>query len=505
MSSRYLIACLLASAVLASSAPAQDKPPAAAPAASPIAAVVEKEVKSLSSEEFPERQAALGRLQTLVAEQLKQRAQIQEILDTFTADLAKQQAALAMAGGSSDEEVQAQIAGLLEMERGLTGWTIQAVAAPLERRKALLNWGLTKETAPVLARAYSQNKRTRLQGVKELTKYEGEGADWTIARLINDSETAVRAAAMAACWNRKPSADIVNALWVRAVTGPLTNGGMGRIEPMMRADMEGMPDMIKVDFPGGDPMEFDAGDEANQFFDSQLAADVLVHLNSPLVAGRVRTLVADRIKEGKSLSLSSDPEWTLVSHRLIEAYAVKEAIPLLAAEALGVETDEMGGDMNGRPFMWSRRTMAIGSLCKLIGKDPADFDLMRARDMGDPRGWMWAVDINPEQMNGNFQADGAAVRAFYAFWKDHHAEYGVKEEPSNAGVPPVRGPGRGMMVPPIGPGGPRILPVRPVPEAAPDDIPGAAPTPLPNVAPDPAVDLPAAPRPRPAIRNGAAG
>src|SRR5207244_566596 len=81
-----------------------------------------------------------------------------------------------------------------------------------------------------------------------------------------------------------------------------------------------------------------------------------------------------------------DPDWTLVTHRLVETYGVKEAVPLLAAEALGTETDEMGGDMNGRPFMWSRRTMAMGALCKLVGKEGGGWGVYRSARMGDAGG-----------------------------------------------------------------------------------------------------------------------
>jgi hypothetical protein len=128
--------------------------------------------------------------------------------------------------------------------------------------------------------------------------------------------------------------------------------------------------------------------------------------------------------------------------------------------------------------MWSRRTMAIGTLCKLLGKDAADFEIMRAHDTGNPRDWMWAVDVNPQMANmGNNQADGNAVRAFFAFWKEHHAEYGVKEEPSNAGLPTVRRGGMGgKQVRPIPVDGPvQILPV-----------PGDAPA-TPYIAPEPPV------------------
>ena len=103
---------------------------------------VAREVKGLTAEDFAERQAALKRLEGLIAEQLKQRAAVQEIVDGLMKDLAKQEQALAMV---TDIEAQAQVAGLLEMERGMAGWTIQTMAEPVERRNELLAWGLGQE------------------------------------------------------------------------------------------------------------------------------------------------------------------------------------------------------------------------------------------------------------------------------------------------------------------------------------------------------------------------
>jgi hypothetical protein len=460
---------------------AQEKP--AGNAGAGISSAVEKEAKGLTAEDFPEREAALKRLRALMADQVKQRAEIQAVLNDLQTDLAKQQKALAVV---TDEEAQAQIAGLLEMERGIAGWTVQVMGEPVERRKALLDWGLGRDTAAVLARVYSDNRRVRLAGVKELAKMPDDvtgGAAWTLSRLINDPETPVRAAAMAACWSRKPTEDVVGALWFRAVTGPQGKSSAGADWPLR---MQEQAESLKVDFPGGEPMEFDNENEAAAFEDAELAGDVLIQLNSPLVAERVKGLVEERRKAGKSLVSEDDPDWTLVSHRLVEAYGVKEAIPTLAEEALAARSDEMGGDMNGRPFMWSSRSMAIGVLCKLVGKDPADFQVVRVRGADDPRAWIWAVDANPGAFNGNGggggpAADGAAVRAFYAWWKDHHGEYGVKEEPSAAGLPR---PGRGRRG-----GGPAIIPSQGpaggAPETAPADAGGR------GNAEGPAINLPA--------------
>ena len=255
-------------------------------------------------------------------------------------------------------------------------------------------------------------------------------------------------------------------LWHRAVGGPLATAGRGGRG--MAIDDAGSN--IKIDFPGtSDPMEFGEDDEANQFFDSQLAGSVLVHLDSDLVANKMKTLLAERMKQNKTLSLMEDPDWTLVTHWLVETYKIKEAVPVLATEALSDNTEQMGGDMNGREFMWSGRTLAIGTLCTLIGKDPADFGLFRAKNMGETRDWMWAVDAN---LNAGGQPDAAAVKAFYTFWQQHHAEFGVKEEPPPSPIRNGRGRG-GRPIPvdgpiPFGPGGPAIdVPARPVPAVPP--------------------------------------
>jgi uncharacterized protein YbaR (Trm112 family) len=500
MSARMLISSLLAGSLLTSAATAQDKPaaPATNPAPASSAADFNRQIPGLSSESFADREAALKRLQTLIADQIKQRAAIQEVLTAFQNDLFRQQQTLALV---SDEEAQAQIAGLLEMERGLTGWTLQTMDETPARRNTLLTWGLTRENGPILARAYAERLRTRLDGIKQLAKSDADGANWTLARLLNDRQSAIRAATMALCWNRKPSDDIVNALWFRAVSGALARNDTPGI-PVNQMDANMPPGLlpetvalgdamrdnqIKIDFPGGEPLEFDDANDSGEFYDALLASDVLVHLNSPLVADKVKNLVADRAKAGKTLCHPQDLDWTLVSHRLVETYKIKDAIPLLAVEALAADSEDLGGDMNGRPFSWSARTMAIGTLAKLIDKDPAEFDLIRARNTGDARGWMWAFDANPQQMiNGNGDADLKVVKAFYAFWKDHHAQYGVKEVPSDAAITqPNRGmPGfRGRPIPPV--------------EAPP-------------LPPAPALDTGAAPAapaavPPPAARGGAAG
>ncbi len=437
-------------------------------AANGLGEQIEKETQGLAAPDYADREKALERLRGLIGEQTKQRAQIQAVMDALSADLEKQEKALALVG---DSEAEARVAGLLEMERGIAGFAAQTMGEPADLRKKLLDWGLSAQMSPVVARVYGDKVRVRVDGVAELAKTEARGAggagqpagkdaeagqaeavnfsgvDWTLAKLINDREEAVRGAAMAACWDHKPSAVLVAALWYRAVEGPLEHGNSAP----MGADMDdgpGAAQTFKVDFPGGDPLQF--GDDASgaDFDDGHLACDVLIHFDSGSVRDQVKAFVAQRIKTGKDLGGSFDTNWTLTTHRLVEAYGVKEAIPLLASEAVGTQSDEVGGDA----FSWTPRTLAIGILAKMTGQDANDFQLIHVRNPEDMRAWIWAVQTPPFNMRaggpggGEQPVDGAAVLAFYKWWKDHHAEYGVKEAPSTAGLPQPGGRGAGIFL-----------------------------------------------------------
>ena len=102
---------------------------------------------------------------------------------------------------------------------------------------------------------------------------------------------------MAVAWTGKPSADVVGALWFRAVAGPGTLADQEAAAGGITHDPE---ETIKVEFPEGEPVEFSLDDDAGAYTDAILAGDVLIHLQSPLVAERVKALVAERATLGKT-------------------------------------------------------------------------------------------------------------------------------------------------------------------------------------------------------------
>jgi hypothetical protein len=382
-------------------------PPAPAAGRGEGVAAVEGAVRDLTAEDYGVRERAAKRLEGLLAEQIKQRAAVQEVVGQLQAELERQVRALGMV---KDEEARQRMGGLVEMERGLAGWASQAMTAPAELRGKLIEWGVSKEVAPVVARAYGRNRAQQLAAIKELGKMEGPGADWTLARLINERESWVRAAAMAAVWDRKATDEVVQAVWYRGVEG--TERELQRDQQETNGQEA---ESLTVEFPEHEPITIDQEEE--DFSDRELAIAVLAHLQSPLVESRLKIFLA---KQEKRENPALEDAW---EHRLLEAYKVKEAVPLLAKVALGdVRENNSRGMGAGTMLMATNRTSAVGAVAVIVGLDPADFELHADRQ----EQITWWVEGQ--------RGDTAAVMKFFDWWRVHYKEYGVKEEPTPPAV-----------------------------------------------------------------------
>jgi hypothetical protein len=365
-------------------------------------AAVEGAIRDLTAEDYGVRERAAKRLEGLLARQIQERAAVQEVVGQLQAELERQVRALGMV---KDEEARQRMGGLVEMEHGLAGWASQAMTAPAEVRGKLIEWGVSKEMAPVLGRIYGRNRGQQLAAIKELGKIEGPGADWTLARLMRERESWVRAAAMAAAWDRKPTEELVAAAWYRGVEGT------EREREQAQLDETGQePAPLVVEFPEHEPIILDMPEE--DFSDRDLAVSVLVHMQSPLVEARLKALVAKQAKQENS---SLEDSW---EHRLLEAYKVREAVPFLARVALGEVRENSSRNVGASTMEGTNRTSAAGAVAVIVGIDPADFELHA--DKEEMIGW-WV-----EGQHG----DTAAVMKFFDWWRVHYKEYGVKQPPA---------------------------------------------------------------------------
>ncbi|HVS72749.1 MAG TPA: hypothetical protein VHQ47_15945 [Phycisphaerae bacterium] len=367
-------------AIALCTARAAAQPPATQPAASDMNAAVH----DLSSADFSQRQHAAARIDELLRQQLKDRAQTQALLDDLQRELAGEIRSLGMV---TDEEARQRVDGLLATEASLAQWTAQAMGASADKRPALLDWGLSKNNAPILAKAYSTDPAQRVAGIAALGKVPGPFADWTLARLLAARQSWVRDAAMAALWDRPPTAEIVDLLWRRA------------IPPDDNADASDDQPTLKIQFPEHDPIEVPAEEDDSD--DQELALLVLRHMQSPLVADKVKAIIAQRLKK------QSDNDDTTV-HRLAETYKLKQALPLLARDAFG----DVRGRSEGNHTMATNRTSAIGAACTILGLDPETFDLSPSDDS-----YAWKTDND---------TDARPVMKFYDWWRVHASDYGAK-------------------------------------------------------------------------------
>ncbi|HVX83591.1 MAG TPA: hypothetical protein VH253_02120 [Phycisphaerae bacterium] len=358
---------------------------AQSPATQPVPPDMAAAVHDLSSEDFSQRQHAAARIGELLRQQLKLRAQTQAAIDDLQHELADQIRALGMV---TDEEARQRVDGLLATEAALAQWTAQAMAAPADKRPALLDWGLSNKNAPILAKAFSTDPAQRIAGIAALGKLPGPFADWTLARLLAARQSWVRDAAMAAAWDRTPTPEIVNLLWRRA------------IPPDENADSPDDQPTLKIPFPDHDPIEVPAEDDDSD--DQELALLLLRHMHSPLVADHINAVIAQRLKKP-----TDDDDTSL--HRLAETYKLKQAIPLLARDALG----DVRGRSEGNHTMATNRTSAIGALCTILALDLETFDLSPS----DDNSYAWKTD------NDN---DARPVLKFFDWWRVHASEYGAK-------------------------------------------------------------------------------
>jgi hypothetical protein len=356
MDKRWLSAGIAAVALLAAPVAAADVP---ATGKAEGAAAVEGALRDLTAEDFGLREQAARRLQALLAEQLKQRAAVEEVVGQLQAELLRQERALGM---MRDDEARQRTAGLLAMEQALAAWTQDAMTAPNQRRQQLLEWGLSAKVAPLLARTYSKHRREQIAAIIELGKLDGPGADWTLARLLNERESWVRAAAVAALWNRPLTPEIAAALWYRAVEGPEREQEAQRIAE----DTDTAASPLEINIPDHDPVEVPPDED--DFSDRDLLVDLLVHLQSPLVAEKVEALVDRRTKKEAPLGEG----W---EHRLVEAYKIKTAVPLLARVATGEIEQNSGRSEGGQVMTGTNRTSAAGALATIVGIDPAEWNL----------------------------------------------------------------------------------------------------------------------------------
>ncbi|MGN6368417.1 MAG: hypothetical protein ACTHN5_09170 [Phycisphaerae bacterium] len=382
----FLIASLAATPLCA--AP-PTTPPATQPALTPA---LEAALHQLSSQEFSTRERALADLERLLGQQT--------------------QALLSPA----DPESKARVASLLEFNEGLSAWVLQTLKLPEENRRKLLEFGLRPEMLPIVARLGSPVGTIRAEGVRELAAVSDPMVNEVLAPLLDDNDRSVYVAAMEVAWDRPPTDTLVNHLWERAV-----EAGFNIYAPQQNQQ----PEVMFRGQPLG-PTFFDNA-AYRRMQDSNVATDVLIHLNAPQITPKLIAFLHRVVKAYGSANLRDARIWMYGPNSLpmkniyamLKAYRSKETLPALFRLATAPLVQPFNGQINNMRYFWSNRTYPLALLLELTDQDPSEYKLSR---LARPQG-TWAF--------ANQADEDAAIKKLQTWWENNPQAYPAEAE--NAG------------------------------------------------------------------------
>ncbi|HUO08013.1 MAG TPA: hypothetical protein VM008_06920 [Phycisphaerae bacterium] len=379
-----LFACLISTPVLAAE-------PSTPPALSPC---IESALRELSSREFDVRERALHDLEVA---------------------LGRQTEAMLSPG---DPESKARITSLLEFNVGLNAWVLQTCQLPEEQRRPLLEFGLRAEMLPIVAKLASPVPSIRVAGIHALAKVQDPMAPDLLAPLLEDNDRSVYVAAMELAWDLPPKDVIVDHLWDRAV-----DAGFQLYTPQ-RSEQ---PDVL---FHGKvlGPTFFDNA-AYRRMQDSNVATDVLIHVNAPQVNQKLKVFLEQVCQAYAAPNAQDNRVWMYGPnsapmknvYALLRAYRPREALSPLYRLATGPLVAPINGEMNNVRYYWSNRTYPLAMLVELTGQETADYKLAR---LSNPAG-IWAFAD---------QADEDAAIKKLQTWGESNAQIAVaadsKEPPA---------------------------------------------------------------------------
>jgi hypothetical protein len=212
---------------------------------------------------------------------------------------------------------------------------------------------------------------------------EGNQASAVLARLLSDEQREVYLGAMEALWNRKPTDEVIDALWARAIDAPLTvnkprqsvaiNAGGAAGDAVLRARAQAAA--LQVDY--------------RKAQDNDAATEMLLHLKCDAGAAKLDKAIANLNKEIAAAAEQktnimylympySEPVRNL--NRLIDLYRTPDSIAYLIKNLdVDVGTRQQF-NMNGKQLFVSSRTHPLVTLINISGQKPEDFKMNRANN-----------------------------------------------------------------------------------------------------------------------------
>jgi hypothetical protein len=279
-------------------------------------------------------------------------------------------------------------------------------------REKVVAWALEPDHAMAVAGAYDREAETRAAAARALGKFSGGEADVMLARLIEDGEREVSLAAIDACWDRAASPAVVDALWNKVIVIGLRS--MGATVDFVGAGRE-RDELLRaprtLTFRGRTLQDYSYSTRlALRAQDADVATDLLIHMNTPLVRKRAEELfgVMARSNVQTMRYLLSTRYGTVSVHamRLFRAYKPANAIPVMLGLLDKTASDGNEQTINGQKVYFSTRADLIGFVVEMADLDWESYHLTRLANWGAAWGIL-----------GGAKEEGEAAGKLKSWWK----------------------------------------------------------------------------------------
>ncbi len=367
-------------------------------------ALLAKGLKDLSSERYAIRQRATKIIQTALGMQLQ---------------------AIVNAGGP---EQATRLIKLLDFNINLDRWTMAVIKLPQEKRMAMFNWGIQSAVLPLVGAAFARRAVIRASSAEGLAKISGSNSNWILDRLLGDQRRVVYLSTMAALWDRKPSAKMVQIVFHRAV-GNMTMYSGATTRQVVHFNGQPIYIMHFVNY-------------WQQAQDGQYAAQLLEHWHPDHLKSMLVNFTEKMARQTGANDILQNPSM-LQGRNFIELFSQYK--PLLAAPYLlnlicRPQTNQINFVFNGQSVHWDNRTIPLYLLVLLSGHKPQHYHFFKSALYGGS--WLFNTQVQEE----------TTIKAMLKFWKQRGIAPVPPIQPGSnkpaAGPPGVIHP-PGLAIPPI--------------------------------------------------------
>ena len=367
-------------------------------------ALLAKGLKDLSSERYAIRQRATKIIQTALGMQLQ---------------------AIVNAGGP---EQATRLIKLLDFNINLDRWTMAVIKLPQEKRMAMFNWGIQPAVLPLVGAAFARRAVIRASSAEGLAKISGSNSNWILDRLLGDQRRVVYLSTMAALWDRKPSAKMVQIVFHRAV-GNMTMYSGATTRQVVHFNGQPIYIMHFVNY-------------WQQAQDGQYAAQLLEHWHPDHLKSMLVNFTEKMARQTGANDILQNPSM-LQGRNFIELFSQYK--PLLAAPYLlnlicRPQTNQINFVFNGQSVHWDNRTIPLYLLVLLSGHKPQHYHFFKSALYGGS--WLFNTQVQEE----------TTIKAMLKFWKQRGIAPVPPIQPGSnkpaAGPPGVIHP-PGLAIPPI--------------------------------------------------------